>query len=131
MPVSEYFSENDADRIQTKMLLEYGQESVRGIALIRQGPPADDGAGGVIFPEEPTTQDAKPRFFQATSGEPQFVTTSNGQSVQVTHVLIGRWDDDIQSEDAFMLDGQRYEVIYVDPDKRFQVKAKVREIGNP
>lgn len=130
MPLGGSFDENDADLVQTRALLEYGQESIREITLVSDSDVTDDGMGGVIETGPPKDRPAIKRFFQEVVGEPQFIVDANGQRLRITHVMIGMPNDAISKGDRFALDGRDYEVIYVDPDRRSQTKAKVQEIGN-
>lgn len=55
--------------------------------------------------------------------------TLAGITVQPEFLLKGRWDADIQRGDWYFVQGVKYEVVYVDPDHRYQTKAEVVYLG--
>ncbi len=131
MPLGGRFTETDAEILQTRLLLEYGQDNLYDIALVREGAYEDDDEGGVVSVSDPSTKPEKRRFFQSVTGDPLFIVDADGQRVEITHVLISTLNDDIQARDTFTLDGRAYRVVYVDPLDRSQLKAFVREVEAP
>jgi hypothetical protein len=55
--------------------------------------------------------------------------TLAGITVQPEFLIKGRWDADIQRGDWYFISGVKYEVVYVDPDRRYQTKAEVVYLG--
>ena len=51
--------------------------------------------------------------------------TVEGQTVTPEYVLLGSWDADIRNGDWFYVDGVKYEVVFVHPDRSYQTKAEV------
>jgi hypothetical protein len=102
------------------------EESPTMITLVREPDWEDDGAGGK---RRSSGNDValvpKGRFFQSIVEIPQFLLAMAGEWVRSWHVLVGPPGDDIRKDDKFTVDGNDYQVLYVDPEKRFQVKAFV------
>lgn len=135
-PTGGLFSENDAKRVASETLIEFGQSSVYEITLNREvelEDYIDDGAGGVIADPEASSPvlTAVRRFFQPVTGDPLFALDAQGREVRITHVLIGEIGDDILPEDTFTVNDRDFYVVYVDADKRFQTKALCRSRENP
>lgn len=80
---------------------------------------------GGTKPAAVVPQPEKIRFFAPTSSAERWITTTQGERLEVDYVLIGTFDDDIQENDEFTVDGQKYKVSWVVPDRRFQTKAFV------
>jgi hypothetical protein len=55
--------------------------------------------------------------------------TLAGITVQPEFLIKGRWDADIERGDWYFVNGVKYEVVYVDPDRRYQTKAEVVYLG--
>ena len=55
--------------------------------------------------------------------------TLAGITVQPEFMIKGRHDADIQRGDWYHLEGVRYEVVYIHPDRRYQTKAEVVHLG--
>ena len=102
----------DENRKSTLDLIEnFGKP----IGLSRKGEQIRTAAGGVRRIEDSTNKAAVRRYFGSTSGSPTVVTTSNGERVSVTYVLIGPVGDDIQEDDEFTIAGETYRVFAIDP----------------
>lgn len=96
------------------------------IQLFRPQELVPDGFGGFTPAGEPTTLEAKERYFPSIADPVVFGTEEQkGENFFITHLLIGRYDDDIQIGDFFFLNEEKYIVATVDPNRSYQVKATV------
>lgn len=98
------------------------------ISLTRAGQMVPNGTGGRVRSGEDTNRPARVRFFSAITGPSRFAQTTDGRRVEGDHVLIGEWDDDIQSGDEFFARGSSFKVIWVEDDRRYQTKAVVKRV---
>lgn len=53
----------------------------------------------------------------------------DGQEIQPEYILIGYPDADITRGDWFWLDGVKYEVVFVNPNRSYEVRAEVAYRG--
>jgi hypothetical protein len=51
--------------------------------------------------------------------------TIEGQSLTPEFILLGEYGADIENGDWFYIDGVKYEVVFVHPDRSYQTKAEV------
>lgn len=108
-------------RRQTAILIaRRGQD----IALWRKAAPTPSGAGGFIPAADPNAPLlTKKRFFQTTIMPASDRSDVRGEKTFVQFVIIGLVGDDIQENDWFFVNGRRYDIDFIDPDRTFQLKG--------
>lgn len=87
----------------------------------------EDGAGGhelIWQPLLPQTVRMNP--LQDRVGER---VTADGVQVAPSYMLIGGYDLDLQRFDRFTIDGRRYEVVFIQENRQYEVKGEVAYIG--
>lgn len=55
--------------------------------------------------------------------------TAAGQTVQPEYVLVGYHNADIHRGDWFFLDGIKYEIVFIHPDRSYETRAEVVYLG--
>ena len=55
--------------------------------------------------------------------------TVDGQEVEPEYALMGKYDADVQRGDWFFIEGIKYEVVFVHPDRSYEVSAEVAYRG--
>ena len=87
-----------------------------------------DGAGGFIDGDPvdlpPQCLRLMPRQDGATPRP-----TADGEMVEPGYTLLGRHDADMRRWDTFVLDGVRYEVVFVNENRQYEVKGEVAYRG--
>jgi hypothetical protein len=93
------------------------------LPLVRR-PWISDGAGG--FKRGPATT-VWPQHIRLVASNTQLPVrrTVDGRDVQPNYTLIGMPTVDVQSGDTFTIDGVRYEVIFIYPNKTEALRADV------
>lgn len=84
-------------------------------------------AGGMVKSSDPVAQDAKARFFAPTSSSERFITTADGTRLDVDHVLVGTHDDDLKENDAFTVNGRNFRILWIAPNKEYEIRAFCKE----
>jgi hypothetical protein len=56
--------------------------------------------------------------------------TADGKQVQPQYMLQGIWTADFARGDTFTLSGRRYEVVFINQNTQYQVKAEVYYLGD-
>lgn len=108
-----------AQRVVTQAFINADSRPISLLRALR----TDDGAGGYTT----TTQNLstqKMRLIPQQDGATQ-QTTADGQQVVPQYVLMGRWDADMQRGDTFVIDGQTYEVVFVNLNSQYERKGEV------
>lgn len=88
----------------------------------------NDGAGGWVSGS--TSSVAAQEFaFLPSAYQLPVRRTQDGQEVTPEYTMIGRHDAVIEPGDWFWSDGIKYEVVFIHPDRSYQVKAEVMYRG--
>lgn len=96
------------------------------VSLVRQEVERTPAGGVRKLP--PVTLPERARYFGGISA-PVLVTTTQGERVEVRHVLIGSVGDDIKKDDEFRVGPSKFRVTHVDPTTLdYQTKAFVLEV---
>jgi hypothetical protein len=130
------FTEEDYQRQQTQLLLDWFGEA---IVLKREPEYVDDGAGGVIRPDDADTAlDPQVFWFWEAAPVAHIARGSNfqqiigmGQRITTNYVLLGLPDADVLQDDEFDYGGYSYKVAFLHDDRRFQTIAEVERVGRP
>lgn len=115
----------EEQRKQTANLIRHGGQDIN----LMRPQVTDDGAGGQKI-GDPEPMGPVRRFFAAVTADEVPVRASLGSTIVQWFVLIGLHTDDIQKEDFFVIDQNRYEISYIDDDTSFQKKAHVYLVVN-
>ena len=87
-----------------------------------------DGAGGqVTQPPVPVIVQLLRFQPRQDGGSPRM--TADGEQVVPTYTLVGRHTADIERWDEFVLNGSRYQVVFVYENRQYEVKAEVAYLG--
>lgn len=54
---------------------------------------------------------------------------ADGEMIEPSYMLMGRWDANIERWDRFMLEGHEYEVLSVNQNRQYECKAEVSYRG--
>ena len=112
-------------RTQTRSLIE-SEPTV--VTIVRVGDFVPNGTGGRTRTAGATFLPSKPLFFSAITGPSRFAVTNDGRRVEGDYVLIGEWNDDLRPGDEFSARGNRFTVVWVEDDRRYQTKALAQRI---
>lgn len=124
-----------AQKQATAMLI---REEPTLIALIREGAWARTSGGGQKRLTGSVTLPGVLRWFSGVgrAAGPATASTNDvqrysfqGELIVSDHVVVGPLTDDIQAGDEFLLGIRRFQVIFVHPNKSFEVRAEVRELS--
>lgn len=114
-------------KAQQRISLAFIEADARDVILLRRTR-TDDGAGGIEV-GEPVPQPAQRlRLLPQEDGATER-TTSEGESATPQYMLMGQSDANMERYDEFVLDGVRYEVVYID-DRKYELKGEVIRLGN-
>lgn len=123
------FSENDYLLQQTTSFIAlYG----RDIQLVRGAVWEDDGAGGVIRPDDEPLQPVPLQrlFFGSYDDAERFIQTPpSGVQRTNMYVLVGLPNANIQAGDTFKIGTDEYKVEWIDTELTFQKLAEVIWLG--
>lgn len=92
-----------------------------------------DGAGGYTTgspaPLPPQVMRLVPLQDGASAAGPANRFTADGQAVRPSYMLIGKHDADMERFDTFTLNTGRYEVVFVNANRQYEVKGEVAYLG--
>lgn len=88
-----------------------------------------DGAGGVVEGDPVSLPVQTMRLIPLGRDGAQERFTANGEAVQPTYALLGEHTADVQRWDQFILDGARYEVVFIHENRQYELKAEVAYRG--
>ena len=123
------FTINDYAIQQTEMLLD--TEGIQ-IKLVRGAAWEDDGAGGVIKPDNELDVDVPVQtFFFCTydDGERFIKTPILGDLRSNRYVLVGLPDANMEAKDTFTIDDEDYQIEFVRTEDNFQKLGEVIRLG--
>jgi hypothetical protein len=116
-----------AELAAQRMLTRYFIEADELVLTLYRSTTTDDGAGGVLTgtPAPIAPQCLRLITQGSTGADSKQRFTANGQQVTPEYVLMGTECADIQRWDTFTLDGRTYEVVFVNQNQQYEVKAEV------
>ena len=115
-------------RVQRIMTDKFIQADSVEVTLYRSARSAD-GAGGYTDASPAPLPPQVMRLIPLRDGAEEQLT-ADGQKVRPTYMLMGRHDADMQRWDTFTTeDGTRYEVVFVNANRQYQVKGEVAYRG--
>lgn len=87
-----------------------------------------DGAGGYTTGTPVPLGSQRMRLIpQQDGGSPRF--TADGQEVTPAYVLMGSYSADMERGDEFTLAGKRYQIVFVNANRQYEVKGEVAYLG--
>jgi hypothetical protein len=116
-----------AQRLMTKHFVE---ADVAVITLVRSEW-VDDGAGGSVRSDPVSLPPQRMRLIPLGNGSSSQAErfTSTGEQVQPSYKLLGLHTADMERWDEFTLGGTRYEIVWVDQNRQYEVKGEVAYRG--
>lgn len=112
-------------RRQTKAYIE--REPVK--MILNREEATGDGQGGVIITSGPIPVQTFAFDAMSLPQQGQIRRTVDAQEVQPEYALMGEYNADVKRGDWFFLEGIKYEVVFVHPDRTYQVFAEVAYRG--
>jgi hypothetical protein len=113
-------------KAQQRISLAFIEADARDVILLRRTR-TDDGAGGIAVGEPVSLPAQRLRLLPQEDGATER-TTSEGESATPQYMLMGPTDANMERYDEFVLDGIRYEVVYID-DRKYELKGEVIRLG--
>jgi hypothetical protein len=92
--------------------------------VIERAEYGSDGAGGEIKGDLEPLPAQLARLIPMQDGSTPRVV-ANGEQVVPKYMLMGEWDFDVQRFDEFTLNGRRYQVVFINENQQYEVKAEV------
>ena len=87
-----------------------------------------DGAGGSVKGLPAPLAPQRMRLIPLGDGAVERFT-ANGEAVRPSYKLLGKYDADMDRWDEFSLDGRRYEVVFINENRQYEVKGEVAYRG--
>lgn len=87
-----------------------------------------DGAGGSVRTDPVALAPQRMRLIPLGDGA-QERFNSNGEEVRPSYKLLGKHDADMERWDEIILSGVRYEVVWVNENRQYEVKGEVAYRG--
>jgi hypothetical protein len=94
------------------------------LAVLYRSTYTADGAGGEIKGEPEPLAPQRMRLIPLGDGATPR-TTANGESVTPSYMLMGTYTADIQRWDEVTVNGRRYQVVFINENQQYEVKAEV------
>jgi len=113
--------------VQRRLTEEFIKADGREVVLwrsVRQ----EDGAGGWTFGDPAPLPAQFMRLIPLRDGA-SVRMTADGQEVTPAYMLQGSHGADMERWDIFELEGVRYEVVFVNENRQYQVKGEVAHLG--
>lgn len=98
----------------------------RDVVILRR-PRSSDGAGGTLVGEPVSLYPQRFRLLPQEDGATAR-TTADGESATPEFMLMGPVSSDLQRFDEFVLDGRRFQVVYID-NRQYEVKGEATYLG--
>lgn len=114
-------------KAQMRLSAAFIEADVRTVILQRRTR-TDDGAGGTLVGEPVPVFPQQMRLIPQEDGATAR-TTAEGETATPEFMLMGMPDVDMARFDEFVLDGTRYQIVYID-DRKYEVKGEVIRLGN-
>jgi len=113
-------------RKQTAQFIAANQSNI----VLKRPVYVDDDQGGELNDHDDLIDEQPLRLIAQASGRQNLEThTIDGALVTPNYVLLGKYTANIENGDWFTFDGIRHDVIFVRPDKRYEVVAEVLRRG--
>lgn len=113
-------------KVQRRLSAEFIAADAREIVLTRRTR-TPDGAGGAV---PGTAVDQEPQTFRLLPQEDGATarTIADGESATPEYILQGRWDCNMERFDEFVIDGRRFQIIYID-NRQYEIKGEAIYLG--
>jgi hypothetical protein len=83
-----------------------------------------DGAGGEVKGDPAPLPVQTMRLIPASDGA-QERFTADGEAVRPSYMLMGKFDADMERWDELIVDGIRYQIVFVNQNRQYQTKGEV------
>lgn len=87
-----------------------------------------DGAGGRLKGVEVSLAPQTFRLIPQDDGTTERLT-ADGKAVNPTYRLLGPYTADMQRWDEFVIDGKRYQIVFINANRQYEVKGGVAYLG--
>lgn len=114
--------------VQRRVTKAFIQADSKQVVLLRASR-VPDGSGGVAMGDPTPIPVQTMRLIPLGRDGAQERFTANGEAVQPTYALLGEHTADVQRWDQFILDGARYEVVFIHENRQYELKAEVAYRG--
>lgn len=109
--------------VQRRLTKAFIEADVLPVVLLRSTF-VPDGAGGEVKGDPLPLQPQRMRLIPLGDGA-QERFNANGTEVRPTYKLLGNYDADMERWDEFVLNGERYEVVFISQNRQYEVKGEV------
>jgi hypothetical protein len=92
-------------------------------------PRVSNGAGGRAKGTPEPLRPQRFRLVPSGDGAPER-TTGDGLAVTPAYMLIGEYNADVQRFDEFVKDGRRYQIVFVNENRQYEVKGEAAYLGD-
>lgn len=113
--------------IQRQLTKAFIEADVRPVVLVRSTW-SPDGGGGSIKADPVSLAPQRMRLIPLGDGA-QERFNSNGEEVRPSYKLLGTYDADMERWDEFTMNGSRYEIVWVNENRQYEVKGEVAYRG--
>jgi len=96
--------------------------------VLQRSPRTADGAGGFTTGTAVPLGSQRMRLIPQQDGATARLT-ADGQEVTPAYVLMGEHTADMQRGDEFTLDGRRYQIVFINANRQYEVKGEVAYLG--
>lgn len=113
-------------RKQTAQFIAANQSNI----TLKRPAYVDDNQGGEINDHDDLIAEQPLRLIAQASGRQSLESrTIDGQVITPNYVLLGKYTANMENGDWFTVDGIRHDVVFVRPDKRYEVVGEVMRNG--
>lgn len=117
--------------LQRRLTKAFIEADAQEVVLLRSAVAADGEGGevrGVPTPLAPQTMRIIPLQDGASAGNTTRLT-ADGEAVRPSYMLMGTYDADMQRHDTYSTADGRYEVVFVNANRQYEVKGEVAYLG--
>jgi hypothetical protein len=109
--------------IQRRLTAEFIKADQISVVLRRAEWTADGAGGQVKGNEEPLAPQTMRLIPLGDGATPRM--TMNGEAVTPSYMLMGTYLADVQRWDTFTVNGRTYEVVFINENQQYEIKAEV------
>ena len=113
--------------IQRQLTKAFIEADVLPVVLVRSTWTSDGGGGSVKGDPLPLAPQRMRLIPLGDGAQERF--DANGESVRPSYKLLGLYDADMERFDEFVLNGSRYEIVFVTENRQYETKGEVAYRG--